>query len=236
MNITSINNEKVKYWSSLKIKKFRDEEEIFIIEGEHLVNIALEKNLVIDLITMNPNKYPEAYIVTSEIMKKISSQVSPSDVCATVKYLKSTLTDTNAIVLDALQDPGNLGTIIRSAVAFGFDNIILGKNTVDIYNEKVVRSTEGMIFDINIMKIDLVNNLTALKDMGYTIVGASLNATNSIKDVKNKKIALIIGNEGAGMNEFIKCDYYVKIKMNERCESLNAGVSASILMNEVYND
>lgn len=236
MNITSINNEKVKYWSSLSVKKIRDNEKKFIIEGDHLVDIAISLGLVIDLITTDINKYPDAYVVTDEIMRKLSNQVTPSNVCAVINYLSSSIEEGNAIVLDSLQDPGNLGTIIRSAVAFGFKNIILGKNTVDIYNDKVLRSTEGMIFYVNIMKIDLINNIDSLKEMGYTIVGASLDANNSIKDVKDKKLALIIGNEGAGMNEFIKCDYYVKINMDSKCESLNAGVSASILMNEVYND
>ncbi|MFI3260440.1 MAG: RNA methyltransferase [bacterium] len=237
MNITSINNEKVKLWSSLKTKKYRDRQGIFLIEGDHLVNIALEKNLVIDLILLEDNyEFKNKFIVTEDIMSKISSQQSISKVCATVKLFEDILDTKNSILLDSLQDPGNVGTIIRSAVAFGFKNVILGPNTVDIYNDKVVRASEGMMFNINFYNVNNIAEIENLKDKGFTLIGTNVEKGESIKTInKDKPIIIIIGNEGRGMDPNIDCDAYVKINMEQSCESLNAGVCASILMNEVYN-
>lgn len=236
MNITSVNNDKVKLWASLSNKKYREKNGLFLIEGDHLVNIALEKNLVVDLILLEDNiDFDNKYVVSLDVMKKISTQKSVSNICATIKLFSNNLVNSNAIVLDNLQDPGNLGTIIRSACAFGFENIILSNNTVDLYNEKVIRASEGMIFNVNFIKLDLINSYDYLKSEGFLVLGTNVVNGTSINNYKGKKIALIIGNEGAGMNKNIKVDENVYIKMDETCESLNAGVCASILMYEVYN-
>ena len=140
------------------------------------------------------------------------------------------------LILDNIQDPGNLGTIIRSAVAFNIDTIILSNDTVDLYNPKVVRSSQGMIFHINIIRRNTHKIITELKNEGYKIVGTKV--TNG-KDVKEASIyshfALIIGNEGHGISKEIDdlCDEYLYIIMNEKCESLNAGIAASIIMYEI---
>ena len=235
MNITSVNNERVKYWAKLKIKKFRDEEKKFLIEGDHLVDIALKKGLVLDLITLDNNyDFDNTYTVSEEVMKKISNQVSISRVAAVCKYDYKKDYVGNIIMLDRLQDPGNLGTIIRSAIAFDFKTIILGNGTVDVYNEKTIRASEGMLFNINIVKEDLFESIPKLKKDGYSIIGTDVNSgTNLTKG----KIALIIGNEGQGMDKKLKplCDSLVHIPMNKDCESLNAGVAASILMYEAYH-
>lgn len=236
MNISSLNNDKAKLWSSLSNKKYREINKLFLIEGDHLVNIALEKNLIVDLILINDNvDFDNKYIVTNEIMKKITTQKTHSNIAATVRLFDYKLADSNAIVLDNLQDPGNLGTIIRSANAFGFNNVILGNNTVDIYNEKVVRASEGMIFNVNFIKLDLSNSYDFFKKNNYTVLGTDVNSGVGIKNILYEKVAIIIGNEGTGLNSDIKCDEYICIKMNKECESLNAGISASILMYEVYN-
>lgn len=236
MNITSKNNDKVKLWSSLNSKKYRELHNLFLIEGDHLVNIALEKGLVVDLILLEDNtKFSNKYIVTKEVMEKISNQKSISNVAATVKLFNEKFSDFNAVVLDNLQDPGNMGTIIRSACAFGFKNIVLGENTVDIYNDKVIRASEGMIFNVNFIKKDLVSSYSFFNELGYTLLGTDVVNGKNIKEFSNKKIALIIGNEGSGMNKNIKTDANVFVKMDKDTESLNAGVCASILMYEVYN-
>lgn len=236
MIITSVNNEKVKIWYSLKQKKYREENNLFLIEGDHLVNIALEKNLVVDLILLEDNiDFPNKYIVTNNIMEKISNQKSISKVAATVNFFEEKIENSNAIILDNVQDPGNLGTIIRSAVAFDFKNVFIGNNTVDIYNDKTIRASEGMIFNVNFKYLDLENSYDLLNSMNYTILGTDVVKGKNIKEFNKNKVAIIIGNEGKGMNQNIKCDDYIKINMKSSCESLNAGVSASILMNEVYN-
>ena len=237
MELSSVNNDKVKFWASLKLKKYRDLHKKFLIEGDHLVNIALSKGLVEELICINDvYEFSNKYIVTEEIMRKISTQNSLSNVCAIASFFEEGINDGNAIVLDNLQDPGNLGTIIRSAVAFNFNNIILGNNTVDLYNEKVIRATEGMCFNVSFKKLDLENNLGVLKDLGYKIIGTDVNSGDSIKKFKNEKLAIVIGNEGSGISRNIECDNYVNIKMNSKCESLNAGICGSILMYEVSNN
>ena len=142
------------------------------------------------------------------------------------------------LILDHIQDPGNLGTIIRSAVAFNIDTIVLSKDTVDLYNPKVVRSNQGMMFHINIISRDPIKFINDLKKKDYKIIGTKV--TNG-KDVKDARIyshfALVIGNEGQGISNDIDnlCDEYLYIKMNENCESLNAGVAASILLYEINN-
>ena len=140
------------------------------------------------------------------------------------------------IILDDITDPGNLGTIIRSAVAFNFDTVILSNNTTDLYNPKVIRATEGMLFNINIIRDNLLNIIPKLKEEKYFILGTKVTNGKDITKYRNiNKIALIMGNETRGMNRDLDnlCDDYIYIKMNNKCESLNVGVSASILMYEL---
>lgn len=238
MEITSINNNKVKYWEKLKEKKYRDQENLFLVEDYHLVNMAIALGYAKEIITTN---YKDIYnlptfYVTNQIMKKLSEQVTSAKVIAVCEKIKEKPIEGNIIVLDNLQDPGNLGTIIRSAVAFNFKTLVLSENCVDVYNPKVVRASEGMIFHINIVRCNIFEFLKNL-DNTYMKVTTDVNAGNSIKTIKYNKIALIIGNEGKGVSTEIAsiCDETVKIPMNANCESLNAGVSASILMYEVDN-
>ena len=137
MEITSLQNAKVKYWVSLKNKKIRDKDQVFLVEGDHLINEALKKNLVVE--TISTVSKDRNYFVTKEIMQKISNQKSICKEAAVCKFLKSEDIKGNVLILDGLQDPGNLGTIIRSAVAFNIDTIILSDDCVDLYNEKVIR-------------------------------------------------------------------------------------------------
>ena len=152
MLITSVNNERVKNLSKLHLKKYRDIENSFLIEGDHLIEEALKKSLVKEIFLLdgesNPFDFDNVTYVTKEVMDKLSEQDSSSNMIALCDYLNNCNIGNKVLLLDGLQDPGNVGTIIRSAVAFGFD-IVLGNNTVDIYNSKTIRSTEGMIFNVN---------------------------------------------------------------------------------------
>ena len=235
MVITSVNNEKVKYWNSLKLKKNRDRDKCFLIEGNHLIKEAEEKGLVINTISINDNNAD--FLVTKEIMKKISDQKSISDNAAIVKYIPEQKISGNVLILDDIQDPGNLGTLIRSSIAFGFNNIILSDESVDLYNPKVIRATEGMIFNINVIRTNIIEYIPKLKEMGYKILVSDVISGKDIKDEICNNIALVLGNEGKGVHKNIKelCDELVNIKMDKACESLNVGVAGSILMYEVYN-
>ena len=238
MELTSTNNDKVKFWQKLSQKKYRDEEKMFLVEDEHLVNEALKNGIVKEIITLDKNaSYNiDTYYVNEKIMKLISNQVTSAKVIAVCNTLEEKEVNGNVLVLDKLQDPGNLGTIIRSAVAFNFDSIIISDDSVDLYNPKVVRASEGMLFYINIIRTDINEFLNNL-DSDYTKITTDVNDGRNIKDVKFNKCAIVIGNEGNGVSEEIKntCDEKVYIKMNNNCESLNASVSASILMYEVSN-
>ena len=235
MIITSLKNEKVKYWYNLKNKKFRDQERRFLIEGDHLINEAKKQNLVIETISIVDKNAD--YFVTKEIMEKISEQKSIGYNAAVVRFIPEDSITGNVLILDGVQDPGNLGTIIRSCIAFGVSNIILSDNSVDLYNSKVVRATEGMIFNINVLRRNLIEFIPIVKNLGYKIIGTDVKNGINIKDINKENIAIVMGSEGKGLSDDVKnmCDNFVYIKMDNACESLNVGVATSILLYEVYN-
>lgn len=241
MYITSINNEYIKEISKLNEKKYRDKSNKYLIEGLHLVTEALKYDIIDTIIIREDFSYEtniKHIIVSNEVMKKLSDNPSIPKIMAVVNKKESAISGNKILLLDRLQDPGNLGTIIRSAVAFNFDTIILSNDTVDLYNSKVLRSTQGMLFNINILRQDLTNVINELKNNNYTIYGTKVDNGYDVKEINNiNKFALIIGNEGTGISDNIlkQCDKYLYIKMNNNCESLNAGVAASILMYEMGN-
>ncbi len=240
MLITSVNNDKIKELVRLKDKKYRDMNDLFFIEGKDLCDSAYENGLLRELFILDgyDNIYdgiPYTY-VSHEVMKKISDLGSVSEYFGVCSKIVEGDIGNRILILDDIQDPGNLGTIIRSAVAFNFDTIVLSKGTVDMYNPKVVRSTKGMLFKINIISRELESFILELDD--YEIYGTDVNEGVNIKDeVIPEKVAIVIGNEGKGLREEIKkrCHKFIYIDMNPECESLNAGVSAAIIMYEVDN-
>lgn len=238
MKITSSNNEKVLFWSKLKMKKYRDAENLFIVESPHLVEEALKKGIVKEIITSLDLSYDvPTYEVTIDIMKKLTMMVTPPNVMAVCNFIVPEAISGNVLVLDRIQDPGNLGTLIRSAVAFDFKTLILSNDTVDVYNDKVIRSSEGMLFNINIVKDDLECIIPKLKQMDYKVIGTDVRSGKHIKSFVCDKCAYVIGNEGQGMSEAVSnlCDDNIKLNMKDNCESLNAAVAGSIIMYEVYN-
>ena len=239
MIITSLDNNKIKKYLKLKTKKYRDQERLFLIEGEHLVKEALKSNKLIDLLVLEGVEvtidFPYTYI-TSEIIKKLSSLESLPKMIGVVKYIDSKEIESNKVlILDNIQDPGNLGTIIRSSLAFNVKDIILSLDCVDIYNEKVIRSTQGMLFKVNIIKSDLKKIILDLKNKDYVILGTNVREGMDVRDIKETKFALIMGNEGQGVRPEVSmlCDKNLYIKMNKKVESLNVGVATSILLYEL---
>lgn len=238
MEITSLKNPKVIFWSKLKQKKYRDENNLFIVESPHLVKEALKKEIVIEIITLNDENFDiPTFKVTYDIMKKISNLSSPSNIMAVCKFLPpNDIIGNKILVLDKIQDPGNLGTIIRSCVAFNVQTLIISDDTVDIYNDKVIRSSEGMIFNINIIRSNLLDILPKLKTLGYKIYGTDVVDGTNVKDVNEEKCIVVIGSEGQGMSEKVKnmCDGFIYINMSDKCESLNAAVAGSIIMYDMF--
>ena len=238
MEITSLNNDKVKVWNKLKNKKYQNEYGLFLVEGDHLLKEALKVGALEEIISSRDYETElPFYKVTKDIMKKLSSQVSGTDIIGVCTKRSNDVSIGNKVlVLDNISDPGNMGTIIRSAVAFNIDTIIASNNSVDFYNDKVIRSSEGMFFNIDLIKTDIEEKIKILKSEGFYIMGTDVVSGTNIKDVKRPdKFVLIMGNEGSGISESIRnmCDTLIYIDMNKSCESLNVGVATSILLYEL---
>lgn len=238
MVITSLTNNEVKYLNKLNIKKFRDQEHKFLVEGEHLVEEA-KKSCLLEKIIVLDDKYDfgcEKIIVTKEIMKKLSSLDTPPNIMGVCRMLEEKCIGNKYLILDSIQDPGNLGTIIRSAKAFNVDTIIMSKDTVDIYNSKVIRATQGMLFNTNFIRCDLVPIIKELRCKNIDIYTTDVNGGEDIRSISDfSKYALIMGNEGNGVSKEVAtlADKKIYISMNKNVESLNVAVATSIILYEM---
>ncbi len=240
MLYTSTQNEKIKNLRKLNNKKYRDENSLFLIEGEHLVLEAYKNGYLKELLleeNTNLNINVPTNYLTRNVMKFISELDNPSNIMGVCnKLIEQEELGNKILVLDNVQDPGNLGTIIRSAVAFNIDTIILSDDTVDLYNSKVIRASQGMIFKINIVRQSLLEVIPNLKKQGYRIYTTNVKNGKSLKNVeKVSKFAIIMGNEGLGVKESISslADDFLYIDMAKDCESLNVAVAASIILYEL---
>ena len=236
--IESVNNERIKRIAKLNDKKFQDIENKFIVEGKHLVEEALKLGYLEEIFLIKDENidFDNKTFVNENVMRKLSTLKSIPNIIGVAKKINNGEIKGNILMLDGIKDPGNMGTIIRSCVAFDIDTLVISKDSISMYNPKVVRASEGMIFNQNIVIDDLDKILTSLKD--YTIYTTDVNGGEDLKDIKfSKNNAIIIGSEASGVKENIKkyADKKLYIKMNSLCESLNAGVSASIIMYELNN-
>lgn len=239
MLYSSCDNKKIKDIKKLNIKKYRDLENKYLVEGEHLVREAYKKGVLETLIIEDGcdfNVDIDTISVSYDVLKYISELETPQKMMGICKKIESNDIGNKVLILDQIQDPGNLGTIIRSAVAFSFDTVILSNDSVDLYNSKVIRASQGMIFNLNIKRCNLTDIIPKLKKENYKIFGTRVTGGNDIKSIeKNNKFAIIMGNEGNGLSLDIQklCDEFIYIKMNEKCESLNVGVATSIILYEL---
>lgn len=236
----SIDNTKIKEIKKLNQKKYRDKSNLFIVEGEHLVLEAYKRGILKQLILESGEVFNldvETMYVSNNVLNYLSELDTPQKIMGVVEKQENKRKFGNKILLlDGIQDPGNLGTIIRSAVAFHIDTIILGNGTVDLYNSKVIRGSQGMIFHTNIIKLDLLDIIPSLKQNEYKIIGTKVTHGKSLKTIdKFEKFAIIMGNEGNGMSDTISelTDFNIYIDMNPDCESLNVGVATSIILYEL---
>jgi len=228
MEITSLDNPKIKLLLKLNQSKYRKKEGLFIVEGAHLVKEAKNLNLLVEAYSVNDI---DGYIkVTKEIMKKISNTDTIPTEVGLCKILENNKLSNKILILDAVQDPGNLGALMRSAKAFGFETIILGEGCCDIYNDKVIRSSQGAIFKLSFIHANLVEFISNLKD--YDIYGTDVVNGIDVNEIKEKnKIAIILGNEGNGVSQKVKelVNKNIYIPLNNT-ESLNVSVAGGIIM------
>lgn len=233
--ITSTSNKTIKELIKLKQKKFRDEYKCYLIEGEHLVEEAIKAKQVECLISTKEIKSDLPIIlVNDKVMEKLSFTKSPQSIMAKCKKeCTNDLIDGNRyLILDDLQDPGNIGTLIRTALAFSIDQVILSNKCVELYNDKLLRSMQGANFHISCIYRDLNEVIPELQKNNVKIIGSALENGKDMKILKkSKKIAIVVGNEGNGMNKEIlsKCDEICYIPINE-IESLNVAIAGSIMM------
>lgn len=240
MLYTNRNNDKIKSIKKLNQKKYRDRENLFLVEGEHLVLEAFKsgclKELILEQDTILPISADTMY-VTNDIINYISELDTPQNIMGICNKIEEKEELGNRIlVLDGIQEPGNLGTIIRSCVAFNIDTIVLSDDSVDLYNSKVVRATQGLMFHINIIRRNLLDILPKLKSENYKLLSTNVNHGKNLKTLeKISKFAIIMGNEGNGVKEEVSdlCDEFLYIDMNDTCESLNVAVATSIILYEL---
>lgn len=245
MFIESVHNAVIKLIVSLKEKKNRDERALFVVEGfKQVTEIPKDWNVKFILTTKKYQdfKAEEVYITTDKIFKKISGTKTPQEILAVVEKknndIEKVLSDKGLfIITDTLQDPGNLGTIIRTAEAFGAKGIFVSKNSADVYSDKVVRATMGAIFNIPIIcECDVMSLIQTLKQKQIKTYAFSLDAKTGLTDTEfSNSVAIIIGNESKGISKNILdvVDSKVKIDMTGKSQSLNASVACSIAIYEI---
>lgn len=252
--ISSKDNEFVKHIKKLKDKKYRDMNKEFIIEGIKLIKEAIEEKAEIKQIVICDNcqnsdiipkelmyeiaKY-ECVYVTEKIFKTISDVNTPQGILAVIGRnngeAEIDYTQDIIVALDDIQDPGNLGTILRTVDSIGLNQILVSKGTADSYNPKVVRSTMGAIFRVKIIECeDLEKTLREAKKQKFKLVVTSLQTEKSLYDIDFNRKVIVIGNEANGVEQKIQdlADEKIKIPMLGKTESLNASVATGIVLYE----
>lgn len=237
MPITSPSNEKIKEAVKLNQRKYREAYGKFLVEGPHLVELAVQHGMCETVFTTDSlAKYGDVpvWTVTHDVMAKLTDVQTPQGVVAICRMPLAKALGDKLVLLDGVQDPGNLGTLLRSALAFGFTSII-AENTVDFYSPKVLRSTQGATFSLNLMDLPLVDFIRDHPEFEY--YGTSLEGEDlGIVKPKKNKIALILGNEGNGIRPELLAMTHKNVRIDiHGIESLNVAIAGSILMYEWRN-
>ncbi|NTU24793.1 RNA methyltransferase [Bacillus tequilensis] len=240
--IESSKNQKVKDWKKLHTKKERIKTNTFLIEGEHLVEEALKSpGTVKEILVKDETKIPadldvsiECCVLSEDAFSAVTETETPQQIAAVCHMLEEKLTSPQRVLLiDAVQDPGNLGTMIRTADAAGLDAVVLGDGTADAYNGKTLRSAQGSHFHIPVVRKNLHTYVDELKAEGVKVYGTALQNGAPYRDMSQaESFALIVGNEGAGVDAGLleKTDLNLYVPLYGQAESLNVAIAAAILV------
>ncbi len=244
-----LSKNKIKFINSLSLKKHRDESGLFIAEGEKIVSELSSNGFSFELLVTS-EKFSdfgdslkcERIITSDEEIKKISSRDTPTGIVAICKKKKynfnyNSINDKLFLALDGIQDPGNLGTIIRLASWFGIEDVVCSLNTVDCFNQKVVQSTMGAIATVNIEYTDLSVFFNKIKDSNPPVYGTFLNGENIYNAELKETGVIILGNEGNGISyeteKFVSNKLFIPpYKAGKSVESLNVSMAAAIVLSE----
>lgn len=253
-------NNEIKYFINLKKKEFRDSENIFLIEGTHLIGECItskyyRNNLIRIFIN---NKYKDKLldklessgfsfeVLQENIFNKLSETKNSQGIIAVVKKNDEKIftgIDVDLVIaLDNINDPGNLGTILRTCWWFGVNKIFISSNSVDVFNSKVIRGSQGALFNLDIStNIDLNKTLKDLSNIGWKLYATDLKANKYLDEIDfgvTKKNIFVFGNEANGISREILSNPLfkkIKIKGHSSCESLNVGVSVGIVLDYILN-
>lgn len=244
--IESVKNPFIKKIKQLLQRKYREKERLFLAEGFHLVEEAVRSNVPIDHIIIQEGIHLPAHIkkaevewilVTPSVMKVLSSTETPQGMIAVCRMPEerefSLEKGSRYLIVDEVQDPGNLGTLIRIADAVGVEAVLLGKGTVDPYNDKVIRASQGSLFHVPVIKGDIRTWLHRLKELDIPIFGTAIEKGTQYTNVESQReFALIVGNEGRGVNEewLQKSDHIIYVPIYGKAESLNVAVATGVLL------
>lgn len=252
----TLSKNKLKYFCSLKIKKYRQQEKKFIIEGIKFCQEAFNASAKVDAFLFCPQIVSEENVATilticdsqsipvyqlaPEMVKTLSDTVNSQGVFCILNELNNSIHPSRSsilLALDAVNDPGNLGSIIRTADWFGLSGVFIGENCADLYNPKVLRATMGSIFHLPIISTqNLAQEIRALKDSGFTIYGADVRGEFFYKQIQySPPHILILGSESQGISDNLLalCDYSIKIPAKGKAESLNVAIANGIILSEM---
>lgn len=234
--IDSKNNQKIISCFKLKNPSYRNVKKLFLSEGIYNLKMALEENIVKEIYTLSPLDFVDEniiqYIVNEDIIKKLSSSKNPQGIVFVSSFINKTINQNNHLVyLDNIQDPGNLGTIIRTALALNYDGVILSKGCCSIYNDKAIASSKGAIYKIPICE----GNISDFKNTHKIISSTLKDSSISLNEIsKIDKFVVCFGNESHGISLDVESnsDIFIKIPMSN-IDSLNVAVSAGIILYKI---
>lgn len=245
-----LSQNQIKYLSSLKQKKYRIREKKFLIEGFHLIEECLNSNYNLETVIIRDNlkinkkliselnrKNVKLESVNEKQFRKLAEAKNSQGIIGIVSLLRLNslnLLHSPVLALDRINDPGNLGTILRTAYWFGVKNVLIGTGSVDVLNPKVLRSSQGALFHINILNnLNLAKELLRLDSAGFNVLLFEPDADNSLPDIdKRGKYVLVFGNEAGGISNLLLDMKYKRIKIDSfsKCESLNVAVACGIAL------